>query len=105
MSLATKQVAVVPLAEIPARFGKALHVDGHHIAVFRLSTGEVRAVENRCPHRGYPLVDGIVSGEYLHCPMHDWKICLTDGQVQAPDTGCVQTYQTEIRGDWVYIFV
>lgn len=97
-------VAVIPLDELPLRFGRALNVEGRSIAVFRLSNGEVKAIENRCPHKGYPLVDGIVSGEYLHCPMHDRKISLTDGRVQAPDTGCVVTYRVEIQDDKVLIY-
>lgn len=100
-----QQMLAIPLAELPPRFGRAVRVEGHHIAVFRLASGEVRAVENRCPHRGGPLAEGIVSGEHVYCPLHDWKICLTDGKVQPPDSGCVRTYRTQLRGEMVYIYL
>jgi nitrite reductase (NADH) small subunit len=48
-------------------------------------------------------VEGIVSGKYVFCPLHDWKIDLKDGRVQAPDHGCVQSYEVVIEGEEVYI--
>jgi nitrite reductase (NADH) small subunit len=69
------------------------------LALFRLSDGTVRALLNRCPHRGGSLAEGIVSGDFVFCTQHDWKICLSDGQAQAPDKGCVQYFAVEIQGD------
>jgi nitrite reductase (NADH) small subunit len=51
------------------------------------------------------LTEGIVSGEYVYCPMHDWKICLDDGNVQEPDAGCVKTYQTIIDDNDIYLLL
>ena len=62
-------------------------------------------MENRCPHKGGVLSEGMVSGEFVFCPMHDWKICLEDGKVQDPDTGCVKTYQTQIVGEEVFLLI
>ncbi|MFC4767469.1 nitrite reductase small subunit NirD [Effusibacillus consociatus] len=97
------KVEVATLEELPVQTGRVVKLNGREIAVFRLSSGEVRAVENRCPHKGGPLAEGIVSGEYVFCPLHDWKIDLKDGQVQAPDTGCVTTYKVDVIGNKVYI--
>ncbi|HZG17729.1 MAG TPA: nitrite reductase small subunit NirD [Candidatus Bathyarchaeia archaeon] len=87
-----KQVIVGILGEIPPTSSKVVHVGDLEIVIFRLSNGEYRAVENRCPHKGGPLAEGIISGQFVYCPLHDWKVCLEDGKVQAPDHGCVQTY-------------
>lgn len=95
----------VRIEEIPARTGKALEVEGHRIAIFRLGSGEVRAVENRSPYRGGPLAEGLVSGEFVYCPLYDWKISLADGQVQEPDTGAVRTYPVEVREGRATIYV
>jgi nitrite reductase (NADH) large subunit len=73
------------------------------IVLFHLTDG-VRAVENRCPKDG-PIAEGIVSGEFVFTPLYDWKISLVDGQVQAPDTGSIKTYQVEVVGGSVYIYV
>ncbi|WP_018132873.1 nitrite reductase small subunit NirD [Effusibacillus pohliae] len=97
------RLQVATLQELTVQTGRVVKVDGREIALFRLSTGEVRAVENRCPHKGGPLAEGIVCGEYVFCPLHDWKICLRDGNVQAPDNGCVTTFQVDVVNEKVYI--
>ncbi|MFC4320505.1 nitrite reductase small subunit NirD [Litchfieldia salsa] len=97
------RVLVGTLDELPDRIGKTVRVGELEVAVFKLSGGSVKAVENRCPHKGGVLSEGIVSGEFVFCPMHDWKICLDDGNVQEPDNGCVKTYKTTVEGDEVYL--
>lgn len=49
------------------------------IALFRLDNGEVRAIDNRCPHEGYPMVQGSVKGEVVTCVWHNYKFNLHDG--------------------------
>ncbi|WP_449538360.1 nitrite reductase small subunit NirD [Ferdinandcohnia sp. Marseille-Q9671] len=92
-------------SELPDRLGKTFFVREEEIALFKLANGDVRAIENRCPHKGGVLAEGMVSGEHVFCPMHDWKINVCDGQVQAPDHGCVRTYQVEVEEDLVYIII
>ena len=91
--------------ELPEKLGKTVLIGDKEVAVFKLSSGRIRAIENRCPHKGGVLSEGIVSGEFVFCPMHDWKICLEDGKVQEPDIGCVKSYQTAIEGDEVYLII
>ncbi|MCK7494463.1 MAG: Rieske 2Fe-2S domain-containing protein [Comamonadaceae bacterium] len=38
------------------------------------STTSVFALRDRCPHKGGPLSQGIVHGNKVACPLHDWKI-------------------------------
>ena len=61
-------------------WGKQLRIGSHEIALFHLANGEFRAIENRCPHKGGVLVEGIVSGDHVFCPMHDWKISVRMGK-------------------------
>lgn len=98
------RVPVVHYANLKARAGYAIHVDGKEIALFKLTNGEVYAIENRSPHpKGGVLSEGLVSGNYVYCPVYDWKISLKDGKVQAPDVGQVQTYKVEVKEDIVFI--
>ncbi|UOF92543.1 nitrite reductase small subunit NirD [Fodinisporobacter ferrooxydans] len=99
------KLEIMQLEQLPVHTGRVIQVFGHEIALFRLGNGKIRAVENRCPHKGGPLAEGIVSGDYVFCPLHDWKICLADGNVQSPDTGCVKTFQTEIEENRIYIMI
>ncbi|WP_338471765.1 nitrite reductase small subunit NirD [Niallia sp. XMNu-256] len=91
-------------ADFPVGIGQVYQFDKEEIALFRLSNGEVKAVENHSPHpKGGTLVDGLVSGEYIFCPVYDWKISLVDGKVQSPDEGQVKTYHIEVCDDKVYL--
>lgn len=99
------KVLVGSIQDLPEKLGKTVQVGGRDIAVFRLSNGKIRAVENRCPHRGGVLTEGLVSGDSVFCPMHDWKICLEDGRVHSPDTGCVQTFKTIVENETVYLII
>ena len=104
--LTKSKIYVGALSELPERVGKTVQLEAEkEVAVFKLSNGKVKAVENKCPHKGGVLSEGIVSGEHVFCPMHDWKICLDDGKVQEPDFGCVKTYATLIEDDDVYLLV
>jgi len=70
------------------------------IAVFRDAGDAVFAVEDRCPHRGGPLSQGIVFGRSVSCPLHGWTIGLEDGCASAPDEGCVRRFEVRVeQGD------
>ncbi len=60
------------------------------------TSGKVHAYSNRCPHKDGVLAEGIVSGEFVFCPMHDRKIHVPSGEVQKPDDGCVYTNATKL---------
>ena len=90
---------IAPCAAIPPREGRVVHVADREIAIFNLG-GRFLAVDNRCPHRGGPLADGIVSGSSVVCPLHAWKIDLETGQVArpaGPDAPCVATYPVRVE--------
>lgn len=91
-----RRMVVGKLSDLSEKRSRILRVDGVEIALFKLSTGEVRAIENRCPHKNGKLSEGIVCDHHVYCPLHDWKINLNDGQVQSPDEGCVTTYEVEV---------
>lgn len=86
---------------IPEQSSRTLYVNNIEIAIFRLSNGEVRAIENRCPHKNGKLSEGIVCDHYVYCPLHEWKINVHDGTVQHPDEGNVLTFPVEVdeQGD------
>ena len=77
--------------------GRALTaVDGTPIAVFH-HEGEVRAVNNRCPHMGFPLTEGSVDEGVLTCHWHHARFELSCGDTFDPWADDVDTYPTEIR--------
>jgi len=94
---------ICKLEEIPQGGARTVRADGVEIALFRLSDGSVRAVENRCPHKGGPLAEGIVSGHDVLCPLHNWRISLDSGEVAPPDSGCVKRWEVRLEGERVSI--
>jgi len=72
------------------------------IAVFRVD-GRVFAVDNRCPHEGYPLAAGNVTADcVVTCNWHNWKFRLTDGAcILGGDD--VRSYATRMENDEVWI--
>src|SRR3954452_20267566 len=103
--ISVEKVSIGTVRDLPERLGKTVCVGEKEIAVFKLLNGSIRAVENRCPHKGGVLSEGMVSGEFVFCPMHDWKICLDNGKVQEPDAGCVKTYKARIDGEEVFLLI
>jgi nitrite reductase (NADH) small subunit len=76
---------------------------GVAVAVFRTGDDRVFALLDRCPHKGGPLSQGIVFGESVACPLHNWTISLVDGEARAPDTGCAVRFACKVDGDLVYL--
>jgi nitrite reductase (NADH) small subunit len=75
--------------------------DAGDIAVFRTVDDEVFALRDKCPHKGGPLSQGIVSGKKVACPLHDWKINLDSGIAVAPDEGCAARYPVKVKDGFV----
>jgi nitrite reductase (NADH) small subunit len=79
MTAAATRHRVGPLAEIPPGEGRAYPVAGEQVAVFRLRSGELRAVSAVCPHAGGPIADGIADDRTVICPLHQHRYELATG--------------------------
>jgi nitrite reductase (NADH) small subunit len=79
------------LEDIPRRGARVVKTPQGCIAVFRTEADEVFALDDRCPHKGGPLSQGIVHDRAVTCPLHNWVIDLATGQARAPDAGRVAT--------------
>ena len=73
------------------------------VAVFRNSEDKVFALLDRCPHKGGPLSQGIVFGESVACPLHNWTIGLADGCAKAPDVGCTTPFACKVNDGQVFL--
>ena len=76
---------------------------GTAVAVFRNSEDKVFALLDRCPHKGGPLSQGIVFGESVACPLHNWTIGLADGCARAPDVGCTTPFSVKVENGLVHL--
>ncbi len=78
---------------------------GGEVAVFRNAEDKVFALLDRCPHKGGPLSQGIVFGESVACPLHNWTIGLADGCAKAPDVGCTLKFSVKVEDGTVSLDV
>lgn len=86
-----------PIDQIPLRGARTVAVaGGEEIAVFRTGADRIYALVNKCPHKGGPLSQGIVHGDRVTCPLHNWAISLATGEAQGPDRGCTPTIPVRI---------
>jgi nitrite reductase (NADH) small subunit len=91
-------IRVTHSESIPPREGRAALINGKEIAIFNLGD-RFLAVDNRCPHQGGPLCDGIVAGGAVVCPLHAWKVNLETGTVMRPvnQNDCIRIYATRVE--------
>lgn len=74
----------------------------HGIAVF-LSDGKPFAVDNRCPHMGFPLHKGSVRDGILTCHWHHARFDLESGGTFDPFADDVRVYPTVVEDGIVYV--
>ncbi|SBV37295.1 Assimilatory nitrite reductase (NAD(P)H) small subunit [uncultured Stenotrophomonas sp.] len=97
-------VRVCAIDEIPLLGSRVLECgEGDNIALFRPAAERVFALADRCPHKGGPLSQGIVSGDTVTCPLHGWNIQLDSGHACAPDVGCARKYPVQLREGEVWL--
>ncbi|GAB5447551.1 nitrite reductase small subunit NirD [Gymnodinialimonas sp.] len=87
---------------IPERGARLVKTELGCVAVFRTGAEEVFAASNTCPHKGGPLVEGIVHGQSVTCPLHNWVFDLNSGQAVGED-GRVATYPVRVEAGRVLI--
>lgn len=96
--------AVCSLAEIPVLGARVVKRAAQpNVAIFRTSEDTVFALRDCCPHRGGPLSQGIVFGERVACPLHNWSIELQSGCAVAPDEGRTQKFSVKVENGQVYL--
>ena len=73
------------------------------IAIFRAADDQVFALDDRCPHKGGPLSQGLSYGKRVACPLHNWQIELESGEAVAPDQGCAHRHPVRVENGRVLL--
>jgi nitrite reductase (NADH) small subunit len=96
--------AICRIEDIPVLGARRVTRDqGLDVAIFRNDADEVFALLDRCPHKGGPLSQGIVFGQQVACPLHNWTIGLCDGMAHAPDEGCTPRFALKVEAGVVHL--
>ena len=97
-------VSICHIDDIPVLGSRRVErSQGAAVALFRTGTDAVFALLDRCPHKGGPLSQGIVFGERVACPLHNWSIGLCDGVAAAPDDGCTPRFAVQVLSGQVHL--
>lgn len=94
---ATRWYRVARLDAIPRLGARVVRIGDQPVALFRSSSDEVFALLDRCPHRAGPLSQGIVHGNCVTCPLHDWVIDLASGEAMGPDEGKTASFPVRVE--------
>jgi len=96
-------VDIAALDDIPPQGARVVRTAQGCVAVFRTADDRVFALEDRCPHKGGPLSEGIVHGTSVTCPLHNWVFDMNSGVAQGADEGTVRTFPVRVEGGRVLI--
>lgn len=101
-------VSVCATGAIEPGMAGTVPVDGapqgmDEIAIFHTIGGTFYALVNACPHKGGPLSQGIIHGDSVSCPLHNWRISLKSGEALGDDTGCTPTIPLKIEAGAIWL--
>ncbi len=95
-------VHVCPLEDLKRERVKVVSAEGRVIAVF-YEDGKLYALDNRCPHMGFPLNRGTVKDGILTCHWHHAKFDLAGGCTFDPFADDVTRFHIEQRKGDVWL--
>ncbi len=95
-------IDIGPIDDIPLRGARKIKTALGCVALFRTAPDEVFAASDTCPHKGGPLSEGIVHGQSVTCPLHNWVFDLNTGQAKGED-GTIATFPVRIEAGRVLI--
>lgn len=100
-----KKITVGKITDIPIGRGATVQLkDGTEIALFN-TNGEFYAIENFCPHKGYPLADSRLYGKIVECDLHGWQFDLTTGECFTRKDCSLESYEVIIEEEMIKILV
>jgi nitrite reductase/ring-hydroxylating ferredoxin subunit len=95
-------VQVATLAEVQTSGNKLVQWEGQAIALF-YGGDRVYAMDNRCPHMGFPLLDGPCKDGIVTCPWHYARFDLASGGTFDSWADDGRSYPVEIREGAVWV--
>ena len=97
------RVPLCTVAELPLGLARSFRVGGQLIAVFRSREEDIFAVDGNCPHKGGPLADGMIVGNQIVCPLHNFRFGSANGSCDQPGVCAVDVYPIDVVGGQVIV--
>jgi nitrite reductase/ring-hydroxylating ferredoxin subunit len=99
-----RRLRAASLAELRAAGRQVVHLEGHVVCLFA-ECEEVYAVDNRCPHMGFPLHRGTVCDGILTCHWHHARFDLATGGTFDQFADELTRFPVTVEGDDVLVDV
>src|SRR5579859_6591351 len=93
---------VASVAELEQRPFKVVTLEDRHILLLR-ADGQIRALDSRCPHMGYPLSQGTVRDGVLRCHWHHWRFDLASGGCFTEGGDDVAVFPIDVRDGAIWV--
>lgn len=100
-----RKVTVGKIEAVPPGRGATVQLkDGNEVALFNVE-GRFYAIENFCPHKGYPLADSRLYGSVVECDLHGWRFDVRDGTCFTAKKCSIESYEVVVEEGWIKIIV
>jgi nitrite reductase/ring-hydroxylating ferredoxin subunit len=83
--------------------GHVVKIAGLQIALFKWDE-RIYAIEDLCPHLGFPLSEGVMQFGEVICSWHGWHVRLEDGTCRR-ERERAKVFPVELRGSDVYVHI
>lgn len=101
-SRSTSLVRAATLADLEVKGSLLVNLDGQTIALF-YADERVYAIDNRCPHMGFPLHGSVCKDGILTCPWHYARFDLASGGTFDSWADDVRSFPVQIRDGEVWV--
>ncbi len=88
----------------PGRGATVKLKNGSEVAIFNVN-GKFHAIENFCPHKGFPLADSRLYGNIVECDLHGYRFDVTNGTCFTKKSCSIESYEVTVEDGWIKILV
>jgi len=100
-----KKITVGQVEAVPPGRGATVKLkDGSEVALFNAG-GNFYAIENFCPHKGYPLADSRLYGNIVECDLHGWRFDVRSGECFTTPDCSIESYEVVIEDGMIKILI
>ncbi|MBD2015376.1 nitrite reductase (NAD(P)H) small subunit [Microcoleus sp. FACHB-53] len=103
-SITDRYIRAANVADVQAKGSLLVHLEKQAIALF-YSDNQVYALDNRCPHMGFPLHGSTCKDGIVTCPWHYARFDLNSGGTFDSWADDVRSFPVEIRNGDVWVNV
>ncbi|GBD38988.1 Assimilatory nitrite reductase [NAD(P)H] small subunit [bacterium HR37] len=98
----TRLFRVAKVDEIKPGHRKVVNIEGREVAVVNLN-GRFYAMDNRCPHAGFPLTYAPIYKGMIICPNHGWMFSAETGECKTNPSCRLKTYKVLTNGKYIKV--